>query len=243
MKEIWKDVVGYEGLYQVSNLGRVKSLIRNVVMKQRLNKDNYPEIVLFKNGKHKTFTVHRLVALAFIPNDDVTTKTQVNHIDEDKTNNKISNLEWCTPEYNVSYGTRTERMAKTRSKKVMCITTGDIYESTNDALEKLKLTWKATISQCCRGERSYVTVNGQKCVFRYLDENDKPIEPVIEEKENLRANKVKCINNNTIYPSVTQAGKKLGLNRNYITENCKGQRDFVKKGEILYKFEYVSSKK
>lgn len=125
-KEIWKTIKNYEGLYEVSNLGRVKSLERidsnKHPIKERLLKcgkvdGGYLAAVLCKNGKHKTFLIHRLVAKAFIPNPN--NLPQVNHKDEDKTNNCVSNLEFCTAKYNNNYGTRTERVAEkqTNGKK------------------------------------------------------------------------------------------------------------------------------
>lgn len=137
--EIWKDIEGYEGLYQVSNLGKVKSLprykrgklgslisVKEIICKQRPNKKGYCAVTLHKDKKGKTLVVHRLVAKAFIPNPD--NLPQVNHKDEDKTNNVVffnedgtidydkSNLEWCTNKYNVNYGTRNERASLALSK-------------------------------------------------------------------------------------------------------------------------------
>lgn len=100
--EIWKDVPNYEGLYQVSNLGNVKSLARKnknrvnreKIMKLKLNNSGYYQVWLCKNNKSKGFFVHRLIALTFVPN--LNNFPEVNHIDAVKTNNKVSNLEWCT---------------------------------------------------------------------------------------------------------------------------------------------------
>lgn len=110
--EIWKDIPEYEGLYQVSNLGNVRSLNYNKtkkikVLKQGIQKKGYLFITLSKEGKHKSYNAHRLVAKVFIPNPN--NLPQVNHKDEDKTNNSVENLEWCSAEYNVNYGTRTDR--------------------------------------------------------------------------------------------------------------------------------------
>ena len=114
MKEEWKDVEGYENEYQVSNLGRVKSLKSNIIMKQNLNKKyNRYSIMLWKNGKSKRFWVARLVAKAFVFNPNPDIFTQVNHKDENKTNNNSDNLEWCTVAYNNTYGTRLQRQANT----------------------------------------------------------------------------------------------------------------------------------
>ena len=107
MKERWIAIEGYKGLYEVSNLGRVKSLISNgLILKQSKDKDGYYIVSL----KRKSFRVHRLVAIAFIPNPN--NLAQVNHKDEDKTNNCVDNLEWCDATYNINYGTRNEQVRK-----------------------------------------------------------------------------------------------------------------------------------
>ena len=118
MTEIWKDIVGYEGLYQVSNLGNVKRLkgykgrgkgyiVEEHIIQPSINSRGYQNVILCKNGKTKTFTMHRLVAIAFLYNSD--NLPEVNHKDEDKTNNCVDNLEWCTAKYNVNYGTRNKK--------------------------------------------------------------------------------------------------------------------------------------
>ena len=110
--EEWKYIEGYEGLYQVSNYGRVRSLFyrkKNQVQLLKLRKvtKGYLQVALWKNRKRKDFMVHKLVAEAFIPNPN--NYPQINHKDEDKTNNCVENLEWCTNEYNHNYGTRNIR--------------------------------------------------------------------------------------------------------------------------------------
>ena len=117
--EVWKDIPGYEGYYQVSNLGRVKSIPRKVycnggfhiskerILKQDKNKSGYWRTHLLKDGIAKTPLVHRLVALAFIPNPN--NYPDINHKDENPANNCVNNLEWCTEKYNMNYGTAIER--------------------------------------------------------------------------------------------------------------------------------------
>lgn len=114
-EEIWKDIEGYEGSYQVSNTGLVRSLdrrrtdgvlIHGRMLAQSADQDGYLVLGLSLDGKSKTVKVHRLVAKAFIDNPD--NLPEVNHIDEDKTNNNVDNLEWCTNAYNLTYGHRLE---------------------------------------------------------------------------------------------------------------------------------------
>ena len=110
----WKDIKNYEGIYRVSNCGEIMSLYnyrgKNNILKPRL-KRGYYQIGLRKNGKRKWFAVHRLVAEAFIENPNK--YPVVNHIDENKLNNNVDNLEWCSIAYNNSYGSRLARVSKT----------------------------------------------------------------------------------------------------------------------------------
>jgi len=113
MQEIWKDIKGYEGAYQVSNLGRVKSLTRKVktfngfrttkgqLLKPLKTNRGYYRVDLKQNQKDKYISIHRLVAEAFIPNPNK--YLIINHKDNDPSNNAVDNLEWCTQSYNVKY--------------------------------------------------------------------------------------------------------------------------------------------
>lgn len=161
MKEIWKDIKGYEGLYQVSNLGRVKALekkcINGRVNKEKVlksNEDNmgYKYIGLTKNLIRKYYKVHRLVALTFIPNPN--NYPCVNHKDENKVNNIVDNLEWCTHRYNANYGTSKERSIEKQMKKVFQYNKNGelikIFSSTKAVIEDgFK---QSSVSQCCNGK-------------------------------------------------------------------------------------------
>ena len=117
--EIWKDIRGYEGIYKISSYGRVWSLKRKGVVKEKIlsqtyNNNGYLRISLNKNNKSKSILVHRLVAQSFIPNPN--NLPCVNHKDENKLNNQVDNLEWCTHKYNNNYGTIKQRSGETLKK-------------------------------------------------------------------------------------------------------------------------------
>ena len=114
MIEEWKPVVGYEGLYEVSNTGQIRSLKRNIILRPKKEPTGYLRCNLSLNKNVKTFSIHRLVAQAFLPNPD--NLPEVNHKDEDKTNNRVENLEWCNHKYNMNYGTRNIRSKDTHIK-------------------------------------------------------------------------------------------------------------------------------
>lgn len=124
MEEIWKDIIGFEGLYQVSNLGRVKSFRKpkqykcadEYIMKEYIGNSGYIVVTLYKSRSRTKKLVHRLVADAFIPNPE--NLPHVNHKDENKHNNRADNLEWCTPKYNNNYGTLSMRAAAAHGRMI-----------------------------------------------------------------------------------------------------------------------------
>lgn len=139
--EIWKDIEGYEGLYQVSSFGRVRSLdrshrmkngyvrsIKGRVLAQSIKNSGYYKVQLSKDGTQKTFMVHRLVAKAFIPNPDEL--ETVNHKDENKLNNKASNLEWMNIKDNTNYGTHNYRVAVSQGHPIVQLTLDGDYVNT-----------------------------------------------------------------------------------------------------------------
>lgn len=169
MKEIWKDVEEYEGLYQVSNLGRVKRVKTGRILKPLKHPHGYLNVGLSKNGIVSNKTIHRLVAKAFIQN--LENKPEVNHIDEEKTNNNVNNLEWSTRKENINHGTRTERMGKTRSISIIAtnIKTGEVEEfyGTSECARQLGLN-TPSITNVLKGRHNQT--GGY--TFKYLNEGD-----------------------------------------------------------------------
>ena len=169
MKEIWKDIKDYEGLYQVSNLGRVKRITTGRVLKPLKHANGYLMVKLSKNSIVYTKTVHRLVAEAFIPNPEH--KSEINHIDETKTNNNVSNLEWMTRKENINHGTRTERMSKTQSIPIIAtnIKTGESKEfyGARECARQLGLT-HGNITSVLKGR--YKQTGGY--TFKYKEESN-----------------------------------------------------------------------
>lgn len=153
---ILQDVIGYEGIYAVAENGQVWSHRSNKFLKPSKLPNGYLQVGLSKDGKQKRFFVHRLVAMAFIPNPD--NLPQVNHKDENKLNNCIDNLEWCDCKYNNNYGTAKQR----RSDAVICVETGIKYDSLTAAAEAIGV-FKQNISRCLKGRCK--TVGGYHWVY------------------------------------------------------------------------------
>ena len=182
MNEIWKDVPGLTGRYQASTLGRIKSLSRKVntwngyktipecILKPGIGPGGYAHVRI--DGK--CVSVHRLVAKTFLPPPG-DNETQVNHIDENKTNNRVDNLMWCTPKQNIRWGTALERRAKSQresgcqinnkgtSRPVLCVTTGVEYPSIMEGSRQTGAD-TSTIIRVCKGKLH--TTKGLK--WRYL---------------------------------------------------------------------------
>jgi len=165
-KEIWKDIPNYEGLYQASNLGNIRSIYRyKKILTPYIDKDGYYRIRLYKNKKGVYKGVHKWIAEAFIPNPH--NYNEINHKDENKQNNCVDNLEWCNNWYNIHYGTAIERQTKSRSKKIgkylLDDTLVEIYESISDASRKNNI-YTSNISKVLHKER--ITTGGFK--WKYL---------------------------------------------------------------------------
>lgn len=164
MNEIWKDIKNFEGYYQVSNLGRIKSLERIVksrgngtmVIKERilrpsLNGSGYPIVGLSKESESTSYIVHRLVAEAFIPNPD--NLSDVNHINQDKTDNRVDNLNWMSHKDNLNYGSRNEKIAAKNSKAVYCEELDLTFKNAVEAANFIGLYDSANLSQHLNGKK------------------------------------------------------------------------------------------
>lgn len=117
-QERWKPIFGYDGMYEVSDLGRVRSLKfgKTRVLSEQKHTDGYLLVALCKDGKRKNFFVHRLVASAFVENDNLF-NTEINHINERKSDNRVSNIEWCDRSYNVSYNGLRKKQHHPQAKR------------------------------------------------------------------------------------------------------------------------------
>lgn len=179
MKEVWKDVKGYEGLYQISNFGNVKSFIgydhskKKYVKREKIltpSIGEYKKVQLFKNKKRSTYYIHRLVAQSFVPNPN--NYRIVNHKDENKYNNYADNLEWCTHQENMNYGTKQNKHSNKISKYYVMQydLDGNLIKKWNNLREiSLNTNYKrASISYCCRKKRK--TAYGYK--WEYLEKDN-----------------------------------------------------------------------
>lgn len=157
--EVWQDIPGYEGRYQASTYGRIKSLERKgtflKVLKPIIHKNGYAFVDLYKNNRKKRFSIHRLISMTFLPKWE-NEYTQVNHKDENKLNNRVENLEWCTCEYNINYGTGKQKRSNSKSKTVLQL---DIskhlirkWKSATEVEKQIGYS-RRNICFCCNGKR------------------------------------------------------------------------------------------
>lgn len=164
MEEIWKDIPGFEGRYQVSNFGNVMSFTKSTkyhnkphLMKQQIINSGYKIVGLnIRKQRARNYPVHRLVALAFLENPN--NYPCVNHKDENKLNNHVDNLEWCTYQYNNAYGTAKIRQFETKSKPIQQFTIDGAwiatYHSPTTAAKLLNVS-KTSILDCCHGKHEF----------------------------------------------------------------------------------------
>lgn len=219
--EIWKDIPDYEGRYQASNSGKIKSLKRTVIrgrgsesiVIERILKPNikrgYYTVGLSTQGKIKYITIHRLIAITFIPNPD--NLPQVNHKDENKTNNCVDNLEWCTCLYNIQYGTGIKRHGEKRKGFIMS-------EEQKEKLRIANLGKKAseeTKRKMSETKKGKPVIKLRKPICMINPETDEVIK---------------------IYSSQIEAAKEIGCTPTSINDNIKGR---TKK---CYGYKFISLK-
>lgn len=157
------DVKNYEGLYAITRDGKVWSHKRQIFLHPATNRGGYLTVILYKNHKKKSYLVHRLVAEAYI--DNPKNLPFINHINENKTDNCVENLEWITKCDNNNYGTRNARISINNGKAVLCIESNVVYDSTHQAARRLNLD-PSTIAKVCRGVKK--TCGGYR--FKYIEE-------------------------------------------------------------------------
>lgn len=174
--EIWRTVKNYEGIYEVSNQGRVKSLSRYVkqdkhirlvserILKASKRNDGYKIVSLCRDGNKYIGLVHRLVAEAFLPNPE--NKIDVDHINTIRDDNRVVNLRWATRKENLNNEISIKRQGK--KKKVKCITTGEVFDSITSASKKCNIS-NHSIGACCNDKRESVKNNdGEVSVWRFI---------------------------------------------------------------------------
>ena len=204
--EQWRDVEGYDGMYQVSDLGRVRSLKfgRVKVLRPGNNGNEYLRVNLSNGGKIKRLYIHRLVAQAFIKNDDET-KIYINHINEIKSDNRVSNLEYCTPQYNTTYNNIHHRHITYKRDKLK-----ELYNQELSIKENIAI-FKENGVECCVSTvtqlRKDLNLKGRSNYKRNAIKD--LYNPNLTYKENIeifRSNGIECSEN-----TVTQLRKDLGL--------------------------------
>lgn len=174
--ENWKIVEGFNGIYEVSDCGRVRTIEHysksgkgdkehfypSKIKAQQKTKTGYMVVGLMNGKKTTPVRVHQLVAQAFVPNDDPVNKKQINHKDENKENNCAWNLEWCTPKFNCNYGDRNVKIGSNKSKPVEAFDKeGNLVYKFKSAKEAEKLGFSnPKISQCCNGVYGHKTHKG-----------------------------------------------------------------------------------
>lgn len=168
INEVWRPIEGFECLYEVSNLGRVKSFWFNKekILKPNKTKWGYLYVVLCKDGRKKNYNVHRLVANAFLPNID--NLPEVNHIDEDKTNNRVDNLEWCDKTYNIRYSQSVEVNQFTKDGRFI-----RTWDCINEIQNQLGYN-TGHICKCCKGKLK----SAYGFIWRYTDDPLQPEPPL-----------------------------------------------------------------
>lgn len=252
-EEIWKDVVGYEGYYRVSNKGRVKSIDRTVIgqhgkinLKGKMlstpkNEDGYECFGLTRDGKAKGAKVHRVVAEAFIPNPN--NYPEINHKDEDKANNVVENIEWCDRKYNMNYGTVQERMmshpnrikAHEESKReIVAVCTKTLKETYFESITKAdeegykrRNIWSAIVGNDAT-HKGHVWFYSEGYNEHELNKKLKRARGKIVASINESGDIVK------VYGSVSEAAKVIGVDASNVSRSCNSVGRKTKGHELIF---------
>lgn len=231
-QEIWKAIEGYENLYEISNKGRLRSMDRSIPQQGRLqlykgkllstyiNNSGYVAIKLSKNNKKRSFLVHRLVAVAFLPNPKQL--PYINHKDEDKSNNNIENLEWCTAIYNINYGTSKKRRSVKMGKRIAMYSTNgklvNIFYSIREAERKTKIR-----KQCITPALDKNKTSGG---FIWKTIKDTPLQNIIVVLPKLHKKRIAQYDLNNVlkntFNSLREAEKRTGIKHEYISRYIRG---------------------
>ena len=218
--EVWKDIVGFEGLYEISSFGNVRRFDTKKLKATPLNQYGYPQVNLYKNGKAYLRRVHRLVAIAFIQNNYPDKHDCINHKDENPSNNHVNNLEWCDREYNNNYGGHNTKIAQSRSKPVLQFNLNGMllkeWKSATEASKHLGIA-QMSISSCCLRKPKYNTAGG--FLWKFKNDNN----PIIY-KHGKKI--IKYSTDGTIieeYENITTACRKNNLSATSIS-NCVHER-------------------
>ena len=217
-REVWKPVItdkeDYTGLYEISNMGRIRNVKTGNIFKGSKDKGGYLLVSLTKNGKGKTHSVHRLVAFAFVKG--YFEGAHIDHIDTCKTKNIWTNLRWVTAKENNNNELTREHHNEAHNKKVICIETGQIFNSMNEAGEYVGVSGNA-ISKCVRGEQR----SCRGFHWKYYGCSEEETKKKLRE---INGKKVICIETGKIFNSLKEAGEHIGVHKSAISACVRGKQ-------------------